>query len=263
MDETMFMQYNSWMVCEGTYFITTLNGSLYLYLLEGNKKALLIDTGYGFTNIREYVEGLTQKPIIVVNTHGHTDHSGGNGWWEEVYMHKNAPSDMFELKNVPVEHILPYPNYKKIFIEEGFEFDLGDRVVKVIDISAHSAGSLAFIDSKARMIFTGDELESQQVLMFDAVNAKPYDLKAKIEKHLENMHKIKKYDKNFDFICPAHNGAPISKLYIDDFVELDKKILEDKHTVGQLNHFYLSKEPYANKLVRVTYNRASFIYMIE
>ena len=34
-----------------------------MYLLEGDEKALLIDTGYGAGNLREYVEKLTSKPI--------------------------------------------------------------------------------------------------------------------------------------------------------------------------------------------------------
>ena len=34
-----------------------------MYLLEGDEKALLIDTGYGAENLREYVEKLTSKPI--------------------------------------------------------------------------------------------------------------------------------------------------------------------------------------------------------
>ena len=40
-----------------------MGDSEYMYLLEGDEKALLIDTGYGAGNLREYVEKLTSKPI--------------------------------------------------------------------------------------------------------------------------------------------------------------------------------------------------------
>ena len=64
-----------------------------MYLLEGDEKALLIDTGYGAENLREYVEKLTSKPILVVNTHYHPDHAAGNGEFEAVYMNRNYRVD--------------------------------------------------------------------------------------------------------------------------------------------------------------------------
>ena len=80
--EALFGTYNYWKVNENTWFITTLNGTLYMYLLEGRDKALLIDTAYGFGKLRDCVEKITDKPISVVNTHGHLDNVGGKGWWE-------------------------------------------------------------------------------------------------------------------------------------------------------------------------------------
>ncbi|NTV91406.1 MAG: hypothetical protein HGA22_13770, partial [Clostridiales bacterium] len=46
----IFGTYVNWKVDEHTWFITALNGSLYMYLLEGEEYALLIDTAYGFNN---------------------------------------------------------------------------------------------------------------------------------------------------------------------------------------------------------------------
>ena len=52
-------------------------GGVYTTLIIGNEKALLIDTGYGYGNLREAVARLTDLPLIVANTHGHFDHVGG------------------------------------------------------------------------------------------------------------------------------------------------------------------------------------------
>ena len=48
------------------------------YLLIGNEKALLIDSGLGVSNIREEVEKLTDLEVIVLSTHIHWDHVGGH-----------------------------------------------------------------------------------------------------------------------------------------------------------------------------------------
>ena len=55
-------------------------------LVIGGEKALLIDTGYGFADIREVVESITDLPLTVVNTHGHADHAGGNRYFDRVWM---------------------------------------------------------------------------------------------------------------------------------------------------------------------------------
>src|SRR5258708_9645465 len=48
------------------------------YLIVGVKKALLFDTGMGISDIKKVVEHLTKLPIIVLNSHTHDDHVGGN-----------------------------------------------------------------------------------------------------------------------------------------------------------------------------------------
>ena len=46
-----------------------------MYLVEGNDRAALLDTGSGIGFVRPYVETLTSKPISVFLTHGHVDHA--------------------------------------------------------------------------------------------------------------------------------------------------------------------------------------------
>ena len=57
-----------------------------MFLIEGDEKAMLIDTGAGIGDLKAQVEKLTDKPLIVVNTHGHVDHTGGNMQFDEVWM---------------------------------------------------------------------------------------------------------------------------------------------------------------------------------
>ena len=55
------------------------------YLVVGNKKALLFDTGIGVGKMRAVVESLTKLPVIVLNSHTHFDHVGGNAEFSEIY----------------------------------------------------------------------------------------------------------------------------------------------------------------------------------
>lgn len=54
MDEPYF---KSWLIAPGTWQI--LSDGDYSYLAEGDDEAIMIDSGYGAGNIREYAQSLT------------------------------------------------------------------------------------------------------------------------------------------------------------------------------------------------------------
>src|SRR4030042_2591089 len=58
-----------------------------IYLIEGKDSALLIDTGIGTADLVSAVKKISNKPLIVVITHGHPDHCGSNYQFEKVYIH--------------------------------------------------------------------------------------------------------------------------------------------------------------------------------
>jgi metal-dependent hydrolase (beta-lactamase superfamily II) len=55
------------------------------YLIVGDKRALLFDTGMGISDVKKVTVELTKLPIVVVNSHTHDDHVGGNWEFETVY----------------------------------------------------------------------------------------------------------------------------------------------------------------------------------
>jgi glyoxylase-like metal-dependent hydrolase (beta-lactamase superfamily II) len=69
-----------YLIAEDTYAILEPNHfeEVVSYLILGRKRALLFDTGMGIGNIEAEVGRLTGLPIIVVNSHFHYDHIGGN-----------------------------------------------------------------------------------------------------------------------------------------------------------------------------------------
>lgn len=65
-------------------------GHVNSFLVEGEDLAVLVDTGLGVANIRTVVERLSGKPVLVVNSHHHFDHSGGNLLFEDVAIHRSG-----------------------------------------------------------------------------------------------------------------------------------------------------------------------------
>lgn len=259
---TVFGSYMSWKLNENTWIINFMNGSQNMYLLEGEKAALLIDTGWGAGNLRAHVEKLTNKPVLVALTHGHLDHSGGNGEWESVMMLPGAEGDMFTCHRLPFDvSKLPYPDYAHVIVRDGDTVDLGGRVIELMDISAHSNGSLAFLDRQNGCLFVGDELESSQVLMYETEEIPGYDfiLDEKLRAHHANMLKIKALKGAWHTLLPAHNGTPIAYSYLDDYIGLVEHIYAGDAVIeDKLNHFYAEQGDPEHKLCRVRWGGASF-----
>ena len=191
------------------------------YLLLGDEMALCIDSGMSKLNFYEYAKQFTDLPIHgVINTHSHFDHTGGNGYFPRVYMHplaeKGAKSPFGgESGDYPLD-------YEITPVREGFTLNLGNRELEIIEIGAHDLSSIAILDKTNRILFSGDELETGWCNVGIMGNAPG----TSIESHYNNMLKLKARWDEFDIICPAHHGAPISKDLLNHVLIADKMILD-------------------------------------
>jgi len=241
-----------------------MEGSQNLYLLEGEEKALLIDTGYGTNTLAAFVKKLTDKPLLVANTHFHPDHAGGNGEFPSIMIHHNWKADAGAVRpgpNLPFDiSALPYPDYEKVLLCDGDIIDLGNRKIRVLEICAHSNSSLAFLDEEHRFLICGDELEAAQVLLYPLSGSDEYyDLPQHLRQHRENMQKLKQLQPRIDCLLPNHNGFPIDTDYIDRFISLTDAISTGEAVIeDKLNHRFIEMDPIAPKLCRVKHNGVSF-----
>lgn len=134
------------------------------YLFIGKHKALLVDTGLGIGNILDKVRELTDKPLIVVCTHGHFGVIGGAGQFDEVKISKD---DLKLAKNFYklISQIRKYAGkdsdlnanfvaLTKSELEHGF--DLGGRTIKIVATPSHTRGSICFIDESNKLAIVGD-----------------------------------------------------------------------------------------------------------
>ena len=234
----------------GVWVIQTPN--VCCYLLEGSEKAMLIDTAYGKGDLRTVVEGLTKKPLIVVNTHSHYDHSGGNGFWDTVWMGESGEKDAVRSRK------LPYPNYEIKTLTDGQIFDLGGRAVKCIAIGAHHPSSFAFFDESHGSLFTGDEIDPGQVLL--NVRGDGKETREIMQMHLANMQKLKNCDAKL--LLPAHNGTPLDVGYLDDFIDLSHGVLDGTvRPCATVAGYGIPPMMWGGdrKLIRYRYKKASFV----
>lgn len=123
-----------------------------MYLVEGTEKAALIDTGMGSGDLAAYIRTLTKLPVIVLITHGHGDHTGQANQFGTIYF---PPKDAGSR--------VPFEISKTLPLTDGQKISLGGKELEIIEIPGHTPGSVAFLDAKDRMIFTGDAIGSSYV----------------------------------------------------------------------------------------------------
>ena len=142
------------LIDKGTWVVEGVDGTS-MYILEGKKRAMLIDTGTKFEGLDDIVHKITAKPLDVIITHNHTDHAGNIHYFNEVYMH---PADSLIALRVPY-------NGKFNWLKEGDTFDLGGRIVEVYHFPGHTPGSITLVDRSINAAFTGDTFGSGLVWM--------------------------------------------------------------------------------------------------
>ena len=215
MPDTIF---HSRLLCPNTWIIQGDGANS--YLVVGNEYGVVIDTGFATENIQAYAQSLTEKPVrMAANTHGHFDHTGGNGWFSAAYMSAKA----LEIAKVP------YPSldaskylteYLVTIVGDDDRIHLGNRTLEVIEIPAHAPSSIAFLDRKEGILFTGDEVDAHVMLYWMQDEPQPT-----IEQHAKNMKKLLAYRNDFDFICGGHELVMSGVALVEDYLEHDRRIM--------------------------------------
>ena len=146
------------------------------YLILGKQKAILFDTGMGISDIRKVVEELTKLPVIVLNSHTHDDHVGGNWQFKTIYSmdtsfsRENAKGSVedaqAEIAPGEIWGDLPKGFDPKTYrtrpwkitryIGDSEKIDLGGRVIQVLATPGHTPDAITLYDRANGLLFTGD-----------------------------------------------------------------------------------------------------------
>lgn len=124
-----------------------------LYLIEGKDKAVLLDAGTHIPDLDKIVAGITEKPVSLLLTHGHGDHAGAAGCFDELWIN-NADASMLRKYKGKIHHI-----------ENGQKFDLGGRVLEAYYTPGHTAGSVTFLEVGTDKGYSGDAFGNTNLLI--------------------------------------------------------------------------------------------------
>ena len=209
-----------------------------MFLLVGTERAMLVDCGMGIGDLAGAVRMITDKPLTVVVTHNHPDHSGNARQFPEIWMKKEerqfpipwdaemrrsdirsiarrakgcgvTPYNMFRLHPFDLDEDIRTPEEEGPMpeihdIRDGQAFDLGGgRIVTAYDCPGHTPGEIVLLDESTGTLIAGD-----------AVN---YNLgvgTVPLETILRAMKRIRDLEDRYDGIWNGHHdfralGAPL------------------------------------------------------
>lgn len=203
---------------DSRFYTTYIN----LFLLIGSHSALLIDTGCGLFPLKPILNDLIKdKVLIVLNTHSHFDHVGGNYEFDKIHIHPeelksiSIPIDVSFLQDSPNEIVKRYesrnysiqPANNIVPVKEDAFIDLGDLSVQIIHTPGHSVGSISLLTNKDELI-TGDT--AHYGTMYISTN--------ELSTHLSSINRLLDLfqEKKNIKIYPSHEEISVGKELLED-----------------------------------------------
>jgi glyoxylase-like metal-dependent hydrolase (beta-lactamase superfamily II) len=200
-----------------------------MYLVEGDEKAALLDTGSGFGSLRAAVAKLTNKPLVVLLTHGHVDHAMGAAEFDTVYMsrqddyifipHGKEEFRMNGLKlapqplNLAEGEFIPTADLSSFHdLRDGDRFDLGGVSIEIYACPGHTRGSVVMlIREGGGFLLTGDACNTFTFMFQD------YSLP--ISAYKENLLKLKpRLAGQFSHVLASHGDGVLPLDIIDGVI---------------------------------------------
>ena len=141
------------------------------YLVTGTERACVIDTMNGYNDLYEAVRKITDKPVTVVNTHGHPDHIFGNMYFTEARMNP-ADGELARQFTGNPEFLAFCREKGKVMppftdILPGDTIDLGGRTLEVFALPGHTPGGILLLLREDRILFTGDSVNHHLWMQLD------------------------------------------------------------------------------------------------
>jgi hydroxyacylglutathione hydrolase len=146
----------------------------FLFLLFGNERALLLDTGatkdpalfpLRATVDRLVAEWLERHPrsayeLVVAHTHGHGDHVAGDAQFADRPNTTVVPREL--------DAVLAFFNFDAAaWPEQTVSFDLGGRVLEIFGSPGHHKAAITYYDPWTAILFTGDTVLPGRLYAFD------------------------------------------------------------------------------------------------
>lgn len=208
------------------------------FLIVGDERALLFDTGLGIGDMQRVVAGLTDRDVIVLNSHTHYDHIGGNYQFDTIYARDTAftrrnaagssDEDVAEFvgegwvwKPFPA-NFDPAEYRSRPFtithtVGEGEIIDLGGRQLEVLATPGHAPDATCLIDRENGILFTGDTFYLAP--LYTHLEGSDFD------EYVETAGRLAALSTQVDAVMTAHNVPVTDPAYLvalgDAFAAID------------------------------------------
>lgn len=213
------------------------------YLVVGDERAALIDTGMGVANIREVVDSLTDKPVTVLLSHAHWDHVGGNTMFDSILIHpaeadvlpEGFPNDRLRKWFAPEQLTGPLPpgvNSDTLAIPPSQAtgeladeqvVDLGGRQLEVLHCPGHSPGGVVFLDRANALLFSTDLAYRGFLYAYRGPSLGIY---------LDSLLKLASLAPDLRTVYPSHNDSPLDPGVLVASAEILQQVVDGAEPAG-------------------------------
>jgi hydroxyacylglutathione hydrolase len=215
--------------------ISDLSG-VYAYLIEGNKQAALLDTCTGIGNLKVLVEGMTDKPLIVICTHGHVDHAGGAYGFDTVYLNEKDDDlakvhttvefrsggvrSSIETGTISLADFVPQRDGDYRNLVDRQVFDLGGISLEAISLPGHTQGMTCILIRELRSLLLGDGCNSFTFLFSPEAST--------VDQYKISLQNLLRHEDQYDTVWFSHGHNQGPKTIVNECIELCDEIMAGK-----------------------------------
>ncbi len=210
------------------------------YLIVGEEQALLFDTGLGIGDMRALVSELTELPVLVINSHTHYDHVGGNHAFDRIWgtdtdytrahergrSHEQVSEFVSEgwiWKATPVgfsrDSYVSRPFSVAARLADGQVLDLGGVAIEVLLTPGHAPDSLCLLDRERRLLFTGDTF--YPATLYAHLPGSAFD------EYRRTAARLAELASAVDIVLPAHNEPTLPSSELRVFGDAFESMITD------------------------------------
>jgi glyoxylase-like metal-dependent hydrolase (beta-lactamase superfamily II) len=225
------------------------------YLVQGERQALLFDTGMGMGRLGAVVRALTDRPVSVLNSHTHHDHVGGNAEFATIlgmdtdYTRQRArgiphaevarevtPAALCAARLAAPFDTAAYRIHPFVItrtVRDGDVIDLGGRQLEVVHVPGHAPDALALLDRAHGHLYTGDTFYEGPIWLFSPGT----DTAA----YARSLDRLATLAPSLQAVFPGHNtprAQPARLVQLRDaFRQLQRGAVSPARTAGETREY--------------------------
>jgi glyoxylase-like metal-dependent hydrolase (beta-lactamase superfamily II) len=220
----------------GIFQIRGLSGSSHSYVIKGNYKNVMIDSGsdQNFPVLERglFRIGLKVRDIdLVINSHEHCDHIGANRYFHESAMiaaYRLAASKMisgdYYVTMYKGNDLNEIPMRVHLWLENMTRIDLGNYSLRVFHTPGHTSGCISIIETTHGLLFSADSVFAGGTLSYIAESGSIGD-------YIDSLTRLRCF--GLQALYPGHGRTSTTPIEdIDAAITNAQKLLESSIKSG-------------------------------